>query len=235
MAPCAEIPLPPESALASLPAPPPAQSPEPLLAPACPPDMVALPSSCIDSYESPNVRGELPFAFATAYDGERWCAQRGKRLCYDDEWVRACGGPRSQRFPYGDAHREGACNDDRSWIVVSWGSLAKWPDDAAVAEATRLFQADMSGARAECVSDEGVFDMTGNVAEWVRRREPAPRPGYEHVLKGCYWAGCFKEPQPNCAFTNRAHPGAFRTYEAGFRCCADRLPRPGETGVTSAQ
>jgi formylglycine-generating enzyme required for sulfatase activity len=197
--------------------------------------MVALPSSCIDSYESPNLRGEMPFAFATAYDGERWCAQHGKRLCYDDEWVRACGGPRSHRFPYGDAHREGACNDDRPWIVVSWGTLAKWPDDAAVAEATRLFQADMSGARAECVSDEGVFDMTGNVAEWVRRRGPAPRPGYEHVLKGCYWAGCFKDPQPSCAFTNRAHPGAFRTYEAGFRCCSDRLPSPGETGVTSAQ
>jgi formylglycine-generating enzyme required for sulfatase activity len=107
-------------------------------------------------------------------------------------------------------------------------------DEVAVAEATRLFQADMSGARADCVSDEGVFDLTGNVAEWVRRRGPAPRPGYEHVLKGCYWAGCFHDPRPSCAFTNSAHPGTFRTYEAGFRCCADRLTAPARTGVTSA-
>jgi formylglycine-generating enzyme required for sulfatase activity len=195
--------------------------------------MVALPTSCIDEYEAPNSRGELPIAQATAYDGERWCAERGKRLCYDDEWVRACEGPRGHRFPYGDTHKAGACNDDRSWIVVSWDALATWPDDAAVAEGARLFQADMSGARADCVSDEGVYDLTGNVAEWVRRREGAVRPGWEHVLKGCYWAGCYHQPEPTCAFTNHAHPGAFRTYEAGFRCCTDRPPTATAGDVTS--
>ena len=66
-------------------------------------------------------------------------------------------------------------------------------------------------------------DLTGNVAEWVRRSGAAPRPGYEYVLKGCYWAGCYKDPNPSCAFTNTAHPGSFRTYEAGFRCCSDRV------------
>jgi formylglycine-generating enzyme len=187
----------------------------------CPPDMIALPSVCIDPYEAPNVRGAFPLAQTTAYEGERWCAARGKRLCYEDEWQRACEGPHGRRFPYGDIHRVGACNDDRPWIVVRWSALATWPSDEAVAEGKRLFQADTSGARAACVSEEGVYDLTGNVAEWVRRRGEAPRPGWEHVLKGCYWAGCYHQPQPDCAFTNHAHPGSFRTYEAGFRCCAD--------------
>jgi formylglycine-generating enzyme required for sulfatase activity len=180
----------------------------------------------MDRYEAPNVRGEVPLALQTAQDGEAWCASRGKRLCYEDEWVRACQGPRGRRFPYGDVHREGACNDDRPWITVRWKALAKWPADPAVTEATRLLQADMSGARAECVSAEGVYDLTGNVAEWVRRSGPAPHAGYEFVLKGCYWAGCYRDPAPTCTFTNAAHPGTFRTYEAGFRCCSDRPSGP---------
>jgi hypothetical protein len=208
------------------PVPAPAPTPAPATTPAprtsetdCPPDMVALPSFCIDRYEAPNVAGVLPFSLRTAVDGEQWCGARGKRLCTEDEWVRACQGPHGRRFPYGESHRASACNDDRAWIPVSWKSLALWPDEVAVAEAKRLFQADRSGARVDCVSEEGVYDLTGNVAEWVRRDGPAPRPGYEHVLKGCYWAGCYHEPEPNCAFRNTAHPGTFRTYEAGFRCC----------------
>lgn len=209
----------------------PAQPPAPVPAPVaalvdgCPEDMVAIDGYCIDRYEAPNVKGELPFALQTAYDGEAWCTERGKRLCTQDEWVRACEGPKGRLYPYGNAYREDVCNDDKGWILVHWKALAKWPRDAALDEATRLYQADMSGARAECVSQEGVHDLTGNVAEWVRRSTPSPRPGYDHVLKGCYWAACYKEPRPNCEFANTAHPGTFRTYEAGFRCCSRRVTK----------
>jgi formylglycine-generating enzyme required for sulfatase activity len=70
------------------------------------------------------------------------------------------------------------------------------------------------------VSQEGVVDLTGNVAEWVARSFPHTN-NYDHVLKGCYWAGCYGGSPPSCAFVNSAHPGAFRTYEAGFRCCRE--------------
>jgi formylglycine-generating enzyme required for sulfatase activity len=184
--------------------------------------MVSLPTFCIDRYEAPNRAGEVPFVLRTAAEGEEWCADHGKRLCSEVEWVRACQGPHGRRFPYGDEHRASACNDERTWIAPAWKSLASWPSPEAVVEAARLFQGEASGAHAGCVSEEGVYDLTGNVAEWVRRSDPAPHPGYDHVLKGCYWAGCYHEPQPNCMFRNSAHPGSFRTYEAGFRCCRDR-------------
>lgn len=199
----------------------------------CADDMVTLPQFCIDLYEAPNVAGALPLSLKTADDGEQWCALRSKRLCSEDEWVRACGGPHGRQFPYGDVHRRSACNDDRPWIEVSWKALAKWPQAVAVAEGSRLFQADPSGARAACVSEEGVYDLTGNVAEWVRRSDPAPRPGYEHVLKGCYWAGCYHQPEPDCRFRNSAHPGTFRTYEAGFRCCSDRAQPAAGAGASA--
>jgi formylglycine-generating enzyme required for sulfatase activity len=187
--------------------------------------MVAVADFCIDRYEAPNEKGELPFALQTAYDGEAWCNERQKRLCTEREWVRACEGPDARRYPYGNTYRDDACNDDRPWIAVHWKELGRWPRDAALDEGTRLFQADMSGARAACVSAEGVFDLTGNVAEWVRRSGPSPRTGYDHVLKGCFWSGCFHDPRPSCGFTNGVHPGSFRTYEAGFRCCTERTTR----------
>lgn len=215
------VPVPaPGSASASVPA--------PALANGCPEDMVPVGAFCVDRYEAPNQKGELPLALRTAYDGEDWCAARGKRLCTEDEWTRACAGPHGRVYPYGDAYRESACNDDHEWFGVAWKKLARWPLDVALDEATRLYQADMSGARAECVTEEGVYDMAGNVAEWARRSSTPSKPGYEHVLKGCYWAGCFKDPRASCRFTNGVHPGTFRTYEAGFRCCKARA-----TGVAS--
>ncbi len=153
-----------------------AAEPAPRIVDGCPDDMVPVAASCVDRYEAPNVRGEVPYSLQTAYDGEAWCAGRGKRLCRQDEWERACEGPHGRLYPYGNEHRDGVCNDDRPWILVHWKALARWPRDAAVDEATRLLQADMSGARADCVTEEGVYDMTGNVAEWVHRSSPPPHP-----------------------------------------------------------
>ncbi|MBL0195605.1 MAG: SUMF1/EgtB/PvdO family nonheme iron enzyme [Myxococcales bacterium] len=184
----------------------------------CPTGMIEIGGSCMDRYEAPNEAGARPLAFKTAPEGEAWCVGRGKRLCTETEWVRACEGPSGNEFPYGDAYRRGACNDDKSWRVPNWTTLATYPSATASAEAARLYQADPSGARAACVSSEGVHDLPGNVAEWVVRTFPHAS-NHEHVLKGCYWAGCYGGAHPSCASANSAHPGAFRTYEAGFRCC----------------
>jgi len=186
----------------------------------CPAEMVALPGACMDRYEAPGLAGEKPLAMRTALEGEAYCAGRGKRLCTEAEWVRACQGASGRPYPYGAAYKRGTCNDDKVWRVPSWSTLATWPSDAAKAEASRLYQADTSGSRPGCVSQEGVFDLTGNVAEWVRRSY-ANRTNYDHVMKGCYWSGCYGGSGPSCSFVNSAHPGVFRTYEAGFRCCKD--------------
>lgn len=114
------------------------------------------------------------------------------------------------------AHR---CNDDKTWLTVDWAALGTWPAAAATSEAERLYQADASGSREACVSAAGAFDLTGNVAEWVVRTLPGG--ACDHVMKGCYWAGCHGGTKPSCTFVNPAHPGHFRTYEAGFRCCLD--------------
>ncbi len=184
--------------------------------------MVRVSDGCVDRYEAPNLEGALPLAMQTAPEGEAWCAARGKRLCTEDEWNRACEGASKRSYPYGatwEAHR---CNDDKAWISPNWGVLATYPAASGVAEGERLYQADPSGSRAGCASEDGVMDLTGNVAEWVVRTQPNAND-FEHVMKGCYWSKCFGGSNPSCGFVNPAHPGTFRTYEAGFRCCLGPL------------
>jgi sulfatase modifying factor 1 len=185
----------------------------------CPADMVAVASFCIDRYEAPNMAGEKPLAMQTAPDGDAWCKTRGKRLCTEAEWVRACQGASKRPYPYGTTYVRGTCTDDKTWISPNWTVLGSWPSTAAKTEAARLYQADPSGSRAGCVAEEGAIDLTGNVAEWVVRSFDHPPNNYEHVMKGCYWAGCYGGSPPSCGFVNPAHPGTFRTYEGGFRCC----------------
>jgi formylglycine-generating enzyme required for sulfatase activity len=175
----------------------------------------------MDHYEAPNIAGQDPLAMQSAYDGQTWCEARGKRLCTEAEWVRACQGPAQLPYPYGDTYQHSICNDDKTWIAPDWNVLATWPSDAAAAEAERLYQGDPSGSRVHCVSAEGVYDLTGNVAEWVKRSFQHTND-YDHVMKGCYWSGCYGGSPPSCSFTNPAHPGGYRDYESGFRCCKDR-------------
>ena len=188
---------------------------------ACPADTVAFSAYCMDRYEAPNEEGTLPFYFQTAPDGEAWCGARGKRLCTEAEWVSACEGPSGFEYPYGNTYVAHACNDDKTWKSPSWATLGTYPAPAAQAEADRLYQGDPSGSRTMCLSDAGVADLTGNVAEWVKRSFPHAK-NYDYVVKGCYWSGCYMDTTPDCHFVNSAHPPGFRSYEFGFRCCMDK-------------
>lgn len=187
---------------------------------ACPSDMARVYAYCIDRYEAPNVAGEWPLVMESAVSAAGWCEKRGKRLCEEAEWERACAGPQGFKYPYGDAHEEARCADEKEWISKDESTIVMWPEKPAMGEVTRLYQATKSGSRDGCVTGYGVHDMTGNVEEWVRG-DPKSHHGYEHVLKGCYWSGCYGGSKPSCGSTNAAHADAFKFYETGFRCCKD--------------
>src|SRR5690349_16393579 len=100
------------------PPPPPGDPQEPRAdvgrAPPCPQDMVRVAGFCMDRFEAPNVEGEPPMAMQTAADGAAFCAARGRRLCTEAEWVRACQGPEGRPYPYGSQYQRGRCNDDKT-------------------------------------------------------------------------------------------------------------------------
>ena len=80
------------------------------------------------------------------------CAAAAKRLCTNEEWVRACKGPTTLTYPYGNTLVPGQCNDQ--------GALA------------------VTGAYPGCVSSEGAYDMVGNVGEWTADPGGTFRGGY---------------------------------------------------------
>ncbi len=186
----------------------------------CPEGMAKVGSFCMDRYEAPNEKGAKPLVMQSAITAAAWCKMHDKRLCDQDEWEAACEGPNHWTYPYGNTHVTSRCNDDKLWKVVNEKLIATWPSAAAKAEVDKLYQAAPSGSYAECVSADGIYDLTGNVEEWTVRTKPSAS-GYPHVLKGCYWASCYGGSKPTCGWNNPAHADGFMFYETGFRCCRD--------------
>ena len=88
-----------------------------------------------------------PSRYLTRFQAHWACEAIGKRLCTREEWTYACADvPASEQvYPYGDTFEPGLCND-----------FTNPADDSSSA-----------GAFPECVSWLGLFDMSGNVWEWV--------------------------------------------------------------------
>ncbi|MBV9946340.1 MAG: SUMF1/EgtB/PvdO family nonheme iron enzyme [Myxococcales bacterium] len=171
---------------------------------------------CIDRYEWPNQPGVKPEVAVDWIDARERCAGLGKRLCTEAEWTLACEGPERLPYPYGYARNPAACNIDRPYILPD---EPRWQDPRTrPAELARLDQREPSGARDSCVSPYGVYDMTGNVDEWVvnesGRTDDKP---YVSGLKGGYWGPV----RDRCRPMTTDHNQTYIYYQIGFRCCGE--------------
>jgi len=170
-----------------------------LLAPSCPPDMAVAGLTCVDRYEAPNIEGANPLVMQSAEDAVAWCEAKGKRLCTETEWEWACYAAYEP------------CNNDKRWM--EWDR--KTVDSAS--EIKRLWQGSASGDYPECRTPSGIYDLRGNVEEWVISKKAGPhtkRRDWPFTLKGGWWAKITP-----CHKTNDAHESTFRFYQTGFRCC----------------
>ena len=141
---------------------------------------------CIDRYEYPG-KGKVPKGNVSRGRAAAICRGLGKRLCTASEWMRACGA----RLPYGKQYKQDYCN-----VAVDIST----PNILAPA-----------GTYEKCRSPYGVYDMVGNVEEWVSN--------------GRLYGGSARTPgeQATCRWsTRRFLPDKY----SGFRCCADpKLPQ----------
>lgn len=147
----------------------------------------------------------------------RACERAGKRLCSESEWVTACRGEANRKFPYGDHFEAGRCNVYRHVhpaMALHGGSSYGHRDPRLnlVVERAEGPLLRPTGATASCVSrwgDDGVYDMVGNIDEWVD----------EEVFVGGFYARSTRE---GCESKVSAHAAAYYDYSTGTRCC--RLP-----------
>ncbi len=113
----------------------------------CPP--AHFDSGC--NYGDPT-RGDHPMNCASELAAQDFCGAVGGRVCTQDEWLAACRGADGRRFPYGDAFDLAACNSQSSTNRVEGRPLSTAPVGS--------FRGCEGGL-------PGLFDMGGNVAEWV--------------------------------------------------------------------
>jgi protein-disulfide isomerase/uncharacterized membrane protein/thiol-disulfide isomerase/thioredoxin len=145
------------------------------------------------------------------------CAAAGKRLCSQAEWLTACRGQpatdddgdgdyhddyvEGRPYPYGEAYEARRCNDHLGREVG---------------------QARPAGAHSACATPEGVYDLGGNLQEWV-----GLGPERAVLLGGAF----FEAEKASCLQAFDVFGTAFSNLHTGFRCCADRAvdgPAPAE-------
>jgi hypothetical protein len=165
--------------------------------------------------------GVIPQAYISGKQAALACSASGKRLCAPDEWERACRGPDDTQFPYGQERRAGACNDDVRPVhpVAEVGrmlGLARgrlWKDGMNESIINQLPDTLLpTGQRSACTNGYGVYDMVGNVHEWVD--DPAG------TFRGGYYMDTTKNGA-GCSYRTTAHDFTYHDYSTGFRCCMD--------------
>lgn len=158
-----------------------------------------------DSSDDP----EHPVTHVDFCDAAAFCAWADKQLCgkigggalafadlslaTKSQWVAACGGTKQQPFPYGTEHEAGACNDDSGSGHI---------EPVASFEACNGFY-------------DGVFDMVGNVAEWVNACDAG-----EGASDGCITIGGTYADANGCTGSGLKHRDE-QLPTVGFRCCSE--------------
>jgi sulfatase modifying factor 1 len=160
--------------------------------------------------------GVFPQGYVSALQARDACAASGKRLCTLREWRKACRGPDGRTFGYGGRREPGRCNDNGRNPVLALFGRGRWTwATMNYPELNRLPRTlDRTGSHAGCTNGYGVFDMVGNLHEWVADASGTFSGGYyQDVASPGHGEGC--------GYVTTAHEARYHDYSTGFRCCAD--------------
>jgi formylglycine-generating enzyme len=151
----------------------------------------------IDALPWPNEPNAIPTSNVTRDEAEQLCLGKGKRLCTELEWERACKGPENTIYEYGDSYRKDVCGTG-----------------TAVEQSARR----PTGEHAQCKSGFGVAEMHGGVFEWTESSwGRGSKDGAQGVLRG--GNSVAGELVGRCANAIARAPSK-KAATMGLRCCA---------------
>jgi hypothetical protein len=146
---------------------------------------------CIDTYEWPNKKNALPKLDVSYEEALQLCSDAGKRLCTAKEWETACRSDEKKwKYPYG-----------KNYVIDKCNNMGNAFSKNKPAE---------SGYFQNCVGSVGVFDMSGNAAEWV----------YSDAGKPEVYGGSWQNGAERSMCNSKVQLERGKKYfYAGFRCC----------------
>jgi formylglycine-generating enzyme required for sulfatase activity len=190
-------------------------------------------------YRAQSAPGVMPQGYLSRPEAAEACAHAGKRLCKAREWQLACKGRAGLKYPYGSHEVPGRCNTGKPHLPAQlFGTAFKGYTPNHLND-PRLNQQPgflaKSGEFTGCVNDYGLFDMVGNLHEWVADDVNSALPkkiaipyGAQrmgHRGYGVFMGGYFsshREHGRGCEYVTTHHAPGYHDYSTGFRCCADR-------------
>lgn len=147
--------------------------------------------------EPPPGEDNFPVVMVTYDDAAAYAAFVGKKLPTTEQWVRAFRGDKSTLFPWGDDYRSNWVNCRENTSFTGLAAVDATPQD---------------------VSPFQVFNLVGNVAEYIR--DPIPHPASDpdvHYAKG----NCFSQPGYVQGIATFRWTCLMPTDRLGFRCVVE--------------
>ncbi len=170
--------------------------------------------------------GVVPQAHISMALAQKACAVAEKRLCHASEWVAACRGSSGGTWPYGASHVPGLCIDDgRTHPLQSLYSGEAMYENRNMND-PRLNQLPntiaLTGSAPQCTNGNGVYDLVGNVNEWID----------DKTMRGGFYLDVDELGQ-GCDYATKVHSMVYNDYSTGFRCCKDASDEGAESAEST--
>ncbi len=149
-------------------------------------------------------QGERPVVCTNLLEAQKFCSWAGGRLPTEDEWEKAARGPDAYLFPWGNEWNPEVANwaeKDMARFSIA-GKLDGHTDTAAVYELS------------EGKSAYGLWNMAGNVAEWVVFTNAAEDELRAHARGGSWLSNPIEMRTTARLFLQNTD----RRTDVGFRC-----------------
>lgn len=162
-------------------------------------------------------KSRVPQGYMTGPLAALACKNAEKRLCTHEEWRTACRGEQDLPFPYGDKYKPNKCNIFReahpAAVLHGNASIGHSDPRLNIVKSGDKPLLRLTGETKACASEwegDAIYDMVGNIDEWID--DP------EGTFVGGFYARSKKD---GCDSVVKAHPFDYFDYSTGVRCCKD--------------